>query len=124
MPADPRCSSVPPTRATRAESAGEVLLARVGQQLPSEWAVDAFRVKRHRDEALIKGTPQAVSIRESEIARSPSNKLIQADWVWHANRPSSSKRTAWHRAGQTLRQRPVRGLPWRTSGFPRRWIIG
>lgn len=71
-----------------------------GNSYLPEWAVEAFRVKHVTGDSRpsAKGTPAAVSIRESEIARSPSNKLIQADWVWHANRPSSSKRTAWHTA--------------------------
>jgi prepilin-type N-terminal cleavage/methylation domain-containing protein/prepilin-type processing-associated H-X9-DG protein len=69
-----------------------------GNSYLPEWAADAFRVRRVTGDSRpsAKGTPFATSIRESEIARSPVNKIIQADWVWHANRPTSSAKTAWH----------------------------
>jgi len=36
------------------------------------------------------------SIKESRIAISPSNKIIQGDWPWHANRDMTDKRSIWH----------------------------
>ena len=61
-----------------------------------EWAVDAFRVKRVTGDSKAKGTPQGTSMRESEIALSPANKVLMGDWPWHANRDTKAKQTVWH----------------------------
>jgi len=63
-----------------------------------EWANDAFRVAKITGDSSpgARGTIQAVSIKESEIARKPSNKIIQGDWPWHANRDTTLKQTVWH----------------------------
>ena len=62
-----------------------------------EWANDAFRVRRVTADSLAgRGAPQATPIKDSEIATSPSNKILFGDWPWHANRPTSVKATAWH----------------------------
>jgi prepilin-type N-terminal cleavage/methylation domain-containing protein len=61
------------------------------------WAGDGFRVKHVTgDSKAPKGTPEATPIKASEVARSPVNKLIQADWPWHSNRSTTDKRTVWH----------------------------
>ena len=36
------------------------------------------------------------SMKTSEIAKSPSNKFIMGDWIWHFNRGLSSPRSVWH----------------------------
>ncbi len=36
------------------------------------------------------------SIRLSDIGKSPSNKFIQGDWVWHGDRPDTDSRNIWH----------------------------
>ncbi|HEX7861250.1 MAG TPA: type II secretion system protein [Verrucomicrobiae bacterium] len=36
------------------------------------------------------------SIKTSEIAKSPSNKFILGDWLWHYNRGVTSPRSVWH----------------------------
>ena len=61
-----------------------------------EWANPAFRVQQVTGDSNGKGTPQGNSIRESEIARSPVNKIILGDWPWHANRDTKAKQTVWH----------------------------
>ncbi len=63
-----------------------------------EWAVDAFRVRRVTGDSRpgARGTPQGSSIKESEIALSPVNKIILGDWPWHANRDTKAKQTVWH----------------------------
>jgi len=62
-----------------------------------EWANDAFRVKKVTgDSQATAGSPQAKPIKESEVARKPSNKLIQGDWPWHANRDTTAPQTVWH----------------------------
>ena len=42
------------------------------------------------------GAAGVPSIRESEIAISPSNKIIQGDWNWHPNRNKTDSRGIWH----------------------------
>jgi prepilin-type N-terminal cleavage/methylation domain-containing protein len=60
-----------------------------------EWSSDAFRVKAVTGSGgkLVGATPP---IRMSDIARKPTNKIIQADWPWHANRVISDPRSEWH----------------------------
>jgi prepilin-type N-terminal cleavage/methylation domain-containing protein/prepilin-type processing-associated H-X9-DG protein len=61
------------------------------------WVGDAFRVKRVTgDSRAAKGSPAGRSIKTSEIAVSPSNKIIQGDWPWHANRGNVDRRSIWH----------------------------
>ena len=62
-----------------------------------EWANDAFRVKKITgDSKAPRGSDQAKSINDSELARKPTNKIIQGDWPWHANRDTSARQTVWH----------------------------
>jgi prepilin-type N-terminal cleavage/methylation domain-containing protein len=62
-----------------------------------EWYGDAFRVKKVTGApGLAPSDPAGTPIKTSEVARKPSNKLIQADWPWHANRNINDKRTVWH----------------------------
>src|SRR5207248_10689189 len=35
-------------------------------------------------------------IKTTEIARAPTRKIIQGDWVWHPNRGNSDARSIWH----------------------------
>ncbi|MGV3772636.1 MAG: type II secretion system protein [Verrucomicrobiales bacterium] len=58
---------------------------------------DSFRVKHVvGDNRLPKNDYGAMPIKSSEIAKSPSNKIIQGDWPWHANRGNTDSRSAWH----------------------------
>jgi len=62
-----------------------------------EWANDAFRVQKITgDSKAAPGSAQAKPIKESQVARKPSNKIIQGDWPWHANRDTSAQQTLWH----------------------------
>lgn len=65
-----------------------------------QWAADSFRVRRVTGDGspIANGRPSSRSIRDSEIAQSPANKIIQGDWPWHANRSTTSIKTAWHGA--------------------------
>lgn len=61
------------------------------------WVGDAFRVRRVTGDSLApRGSAQAQSIRQSEISVSPSNKILQGDWPWHANRGNTDRRSIWH----------------------------
>jgi hypothetical protein len=62
-----------------------------------EWVGDNFRVQHvTADIRAGRNTPEGTPIKTSEVAKSPANKLIQADWPWHANRSISDKRSEWH----------------------------
>jgi prepilin-type N-terminal cleavage/methylation domain-containing protein len=61
-----------------------------------EWAADAFRVQRVTGDIAAKGTRQGTPMKETEIARSPANKIILGDWPWHANRDTKAIQTVWH----------------------------
>ena len=62
-----------------------------------KWVGDNFRVKHvTADSTPARGTPEGTPIKASEVARSLVNKLIQADWPWHANRSITDKRSVWH----------------------------
>ena len=62
-----------------------------------EWSGDAFRVKKVTADSLAaRGTPEGTPIKESEVSRKPSNKIIQGDWPWHANRSIVDNRSVWH----------------------------
>jgi len=73
------------------------------------WAVDWFGVKHTTANSAVRGAPDGIPIKTSEIARSPVNKIIQGDWPWHGSRdagdgrvdPASRARSLWHNnAGQ------------------------
>jgi prepilin-type N-terminal cleavage/methylation domain-containing protein/prepilin-type processing-associated H-X9-DG protein len=61
------------------------------------WAVETLRVKHVTgDSEAPKGTPAATPMKTSEIAVSPSNKLIEGDWLWWADRDKSDPWSQWH----------------------------
>jgi len=35
-------------------------------------------------------------IKTTEIARAPTRKIVQGDWVWHPNRGNTDSRSIWH----------------------------
>lgn len=62
-----------------------------------EWAVDGFRVKRVTGDAgAARGSYSGTPIKGSEVSLLPSTKIIQGDWLWHANRGYTDKRSIWH----------------------------
>ncbi len=73
-----------------------------GNSYHPQYRNDSFRVKLVcGDPAFPRGSYNWTSIKGSEVAISPSNKIIQGDWNWPANRPEDV-RTAWHAyKGQT-----------------------
>ena len=58
-----------------------------------QFSISQFRVKMV---CGIKGSQKVRSIKTSEIARSPVNKIIQGDWNWHPNRTSEDLKHLWH----------------------------
>jgi len=64
-----------------------------GNSYLTEFGFDYFMVKKV---CGVAGDRSNVSIKQSEIARRPSTKIIQGDWIWHSNRDSNHKRHIWH----------------------------
>jgi prepilin-type N-terminal cleavage/methylation domain-containing protein len=44
----------------------------------------------------VRGDKSNVSIKNSQVARKPTTKIIAGDWVWHANRDNTQSRHIWH----------------------------
>jgi hypothetical protein len=64
-----------------------------------QWCLDSFMVQHVTGSAGVGYTPTD-PIKESVIARSPHNKVIQGDWPRHANRILPDARNDWHRKGK------------------------
>jgi len=68
-----------------------------GNSYLTVWAVETLRVKHVTGNSMAaKGTPDATPMKTSEIARGPSNKLIQGDWPWWADRDKNDPWSQWH----------------------------
>lgn len=68
-----------------------------GNSYLTQWGANHFKVLQVCGRV---GSRQ--SLRQSEVARSPQNKIIQGDWIWHANRDTTQTRHIWHNyKGQT-----------------------
>jgi prepilin-type N-terminal cleavage/methylation domain-containing protein len=62
-----------------------------------EWAGDFMRTKRvFGNVAAPRTTYDGQSMKTSEIAISPANKIILGDWIWHYNRGWLDQRSVWH----------------------------
>jgi prepilin-type N-terminal cleavage/methylation domain-containing protein/prepilin-type processing-associated H-X9-DG protein len=68
-----------------------------GNSYLMEWAADFARTKRVTgDIAAGANSYNGNSMKSSEIALSPVNKIIQGDWIWHPNRGWSESKSLWH----------------------------
>ncbi len=68
-----------------------------GNSYLMEWAIDFVRVRRVTGDINAPRTnDEGKSIKTSEIARGPTTKIIQGDWIWHANRGFVDKKSIWH----------------------------
>jgi prepilin-type N-terminal cleavage/methylation domain-containing protein len=62
-----------------------------------QWGADSFRTKRVAgDFGAARGTYNGTAIKGSEVAQRPTTKIIQGDWIWHANRGYTDKKSVWH----------------------------
>jgi prepilin-type processing-associated H-X9-DG protein len=62
-----------------------------------EWAIDFMRTKRAFGNIAAPRTDyDGKSMRTSEIAVSPANKVLLGDWIWHYNRGWLNPRSVWH----------------------------
>ena len=64
-----------------------------GNSYLTEFGFDYFKVKKV---CGILGDPSNISIKATEVARRSSTKIIQGDWIWHANRDPNLPRHIWH----------------------------
>jgi prepilin-type N-terminal cleavage/methylation domain-containing protein/prepilin-type processing-associated H-X9-DG protein len=62
-----------------------------------QWAGDSFRT-RHvcADQNAGPSTDQGKPLKAADLAQSPSNKILQGDWAWHANRGNTAVKSIWH----------------------------
>ena len=67
-----------------------------GNSYLMEWAADAFRTKHTTGDAGNPGSYNGQSMKTTEIAQSPANKIMQGDWIWHPNRGWSVTKSLWH----------------------------
>ena len=68
-----------------------------GNSYLAVWSVETLRVKHVTADSLAaRGTPQATPMKMSEVARHPSNKLIEGDWLWWADRDKNDPWSQWH----------------------------
>jgi prepilin-type N-terminal cleavage/methylation domain-containing protein len=58
-----------------------------------QWAFDYVRVKKVFG---VWNDAANKSMKTVEIARSPANKIILGDWIWHPNRGWTDRRSVWH----------------------------
>ncbi len=68
-----------------------------GNSYLTAWAVEAVRVKHVAgDSSADKGSPQARSMKSSEMVLGPSNKLVTGDWPWWVGRDKNDRESQWH----------------------------
>ena len=68
-----------------------------GNSYLTVWSVDTLRAKHVTgDSKAPKGSKEATPMKTSEVARSPSNKLIQGDWPVWADRDKKDPWSQWH----------------------------
>ena len=92
-PADRGDSVLPPTVGPRATNSYQ----QFGTSYVAEFGNDLMRVKRVCGNIALPRTDYSgQSMKTSEIARSPQNKIILGDWIWHFSRGSYLERDMWH----------------------------
>jgi len=68
-----------------------------GNSYQMQWKWDQFRIRRITGDPLANSaTDEGKSLKTSEIAVSPSNKLVQGDWIWYVTRGVTDPKSVWH----------------------------
>ena len=71
--------------------------AQYGNSYLMEWAIDYIRTRRVTGNInASRNSDDGISLKTSEIGRSPANKIIQGDWIWHVNRGWDNPKSIWH----------------------------
>jgi prepilin-type N-terminal cleavage/methylation domain-containing protein/prepilin-type processing-associated H-X9-DG protein len=80
-------------KAAKAKSAWEAW----GNSYLSLWSVETLRAKHvFGDSKAPAGSPSSKSMKTSEVALSPVNKLFTGDWPWWPDRDKNHPWSAWH----------------------------
>src|SRR4051812_4161171 len=61
-----------------------------------QWVIESWGVQHVPRDSKHPGTAQAKPMKSSDIAKAPSNKIIQGDWTWHGNRDPNDSLAIWH----------------------------
>jgi len=62
-----------------------------------QWGQDYYRVKYVCGSGPIgKWMAPTPPLKVAEVGRKPTNKLLLAEWIWHANRSVYASQTIWH----------------------------
>lgn len=64
-----------------------------GNSYLTEFSFDYYMVKKV---CGVAGDRSNISIKETEIAKRPTTKIIQGDWIWHSNRDVTQRQHMWH----------------------------
>jgi prepilin-type N-terminal cleavage/methylation domain-containing protein len=70
-----------------------------GTSYLTQWGNDFVRVKQvfgNLNVPVSDPSGRGRSMKFSQIAVSPANKIILGDWIWHPNRGWTDKRSVWH----------------------------
>ncbi|MEW6156681.1 MAG: type II secretion system protein [Verrucomicrobiota bacterium] len=68
-----------------------------GNSYLAAWAVETLRMQHVMgDSRAQKGTREATPMKTSEVAKSPSNKIIQGDWAYWPDRKKEDPASQWH----------------------------
>ena len=67
-----------------------------GNSYLTVWSVETLRIQHVTGDSSNPNTPEGRPIKQSQIAKSPSNKLIQGDWPWWADRDKKDPHSQWH----------------------------
>jgi hypothetical protein len=68
-----------------------------GNSYLMQWAYDRFRTRHVTEDLNASADPDSgVSIKTQEIARAPNKKIVQGDWIWHADRGFVNSKSIWH----------------------------
>ena len=65
---------------------------RYGNSYLVQWNSSAFGVQRVTGATGSANPP----IKDSEIGKKPTTKVIMGDWIWHPNRPLNLPQSVWH----------------------------
>jgi prepilin-type N-terminal cleavage/methylation domain-containing protein/prepilin-type processing-associated H-X9-DG protein len=69
----------------------------LGNSYLPQWLMDTFGVQHvFGDSGSPATSADGRSMKGSEIATRPVNKIIQGDWIWHPNRGNTDVRSVWH----------------------------
>jgi prepilin-type N-terminal cleavage/methylation domain-containing protein len=67
-----------------------------GNSYLAVWSVETMRIKHVTGDSTSPGTAAGTPMKMSEVARHPSNKLIEGDWLWWADRDKNDPWSQWH----------------------------